>query len=482
MKDATDVNFGGQVGSGVLAQFTMAVIGFTGSVIFARVLGPAGFGGFYLLMAIVRILDRPARGWGGASKKRISEHNFSDPYKVVGSLYMFIVGTIVVGGALMWFFEDWISSFTGLNSPALAGTALLGSTLLFMATQKIMSATGREGVVRWSDTFRSVLTLPLQVGFVLIGFGALGMAYGLAIASLLSIPIIVYFLSFSIAPPSRKVVMSLWTYAKFEIPNVSIRTLYGRFDIMLIGYVLGPGPSGLYEAASKFVEPTMYVPNVSSGTLMARISNYDEIGTELIRDINNTIAFASILAIPIFFGSLSISRRLIVTVYGTEYREAYVILILLTFYYVFRTQNKVFTNVIAGLDIPEINTRILSGSVTVNVVLGVLLVFEFGAEGVVAATVAAGFVQYLLNMRVVKIRMPDVKPFPAVVRKQIASGIIMYLGVEMLTQVVEITSWFLLGGVLVTGAVLYITMLGIISHHARNTLVNVATQTVLKHK
>ena len=68
---AGEADFGLEISRGVLAKFAMAGIGFVGSVVFARVLGPGGYGLFYLILTLVNVLDNPVTGWGVACKKRI---------------------------------------------------------------------------------------------------------------------------------------------------------------------------------------------------------------------------------------------------------------------------------------------------------------------------------------------------------------------------------------------------------------------------
>jgi len=48
MTQASEVPFGLEVTRGVLAKFLMAIIGFAGTIIFARILGPVALGGSIL--------------------------------------------------------------------------------------------------------------------------------------------------------------------------------------------------------------------------------------------------------------------------------------------------------------------------------------------------------------------------------------------------------------------------------------------------
>lgn len=71
---AGDMNLGLEVAKGFVAKMIQAVRGFVGAILFARILGPASFGGFYLLLSLVQLSDRPVQGIGtqrrNASRRR----------------------------------------------------------------------------------------------------------------------------------------------------------------------------------------------------------------------------------------------------------------------------------------------------------------------------------------------------------------------------------------------------------------------------
>ena len=58
MSEAANTSLSRETLGGTIAQFVMAAIGFVGTIIFARWLGPSAFGGVYLLFALVKFADR----------------------------------------------------------------------------------------------------------------------------------------------------------------------------------------------------------------------------------------------------------------------------------------------------------------------------------------------------------------------------------------------------------------------------------------
>jgi len=50
------------------AKIVMALAGFVGTIVFARVLGPSTYGGVGLIVTLAGIVDKPIEGWGIAGK------------------------------------------------------------------------------------------------------------------------------------------------------------------------------------------------------------------------------------------------------------------------------------------------------------------------------------------------------------------------------------------------------------------------------
>jgi len=99
---AGEADFGLEISRGVLAKFAMAAIGFAGSVVFARVLGPSGYGAFYILVTLVNILDNPVTGWGVACKKRITETGFSTSEALGSGLLGAVILPLVILPSPTW--------------------------------------------------------------------------------------------------------------------------------------------------------------------------------------------------------------------------------------------------------------------------------------------------------------------------------------------------------------------------------------------
>lgn len=467
MTDASEVNASFEVGKGLIAKIVMAVIGFSGTILFARLLGASDFGGYYLLLMIAEFLKKPVDGWSVAAKKRYSELTSPEGEIIAGQMLLplFLVVFVAIGA---YPFRTAIADYTGVARSYHVLVFLAGSLGLYSAFESILGATGLVGRQTGIDTFRSVITLALQVLFVWYGIGVLGMAYGLGLATLISVPLIFWSLDLSVNAPTTNTFWSLARFAKDSIPYTFVSKAWDRYDIFLIGALLSPSVVGYYEVAYKLVVPATFVSGLIGSIMMSRTSNLASRGEDVTADVTNSLSFASLFAIPIFFGALAIPEKLVVTAYGPEYRSAAVLLIGLALYQIFNTQSTVFGDIIAGLDRHNANLKISVVAFTVNIILGYLLILRYGALGVVAATVVASVVEYVAAAYL--LTRFDTTFISKTVLQELLAGALMYTVLVTLSTVINIDSWYSLLLVVASGGLLYFGVLIAISMRIRTVI------------
>jgi O-antigen/teichoic acid export membrane protein len=474
--EATDVNLGSETAKATIAKFAMAVTGFFASILFARELGPTMFGGYYLLFGVTKLADRPLTGWATASKKRFSEDAMRRR-EIIGAQLLFNAIWILVASSLALLLADDLRSYSGLAMAPLLFVILLVSESNYESFDRVLKARGQIGIATWIDALRSYLTLPLQVVFVFVlaGYGADGMVYGLAGATGLTFPIIYYCLQVRPAVPSSDTLYSLVRYARYSIPTDFFATLYNRLDVMLLGVLLVPATAANYEVAAQLTMPATFIATLAGSGLMPRVSKLSNEGKMVGQEVTNTIAFASILAIPVFFGTLSIPEVLISTVYGSEYMLASSLVAGIAAYRIISTQTTPLSQTMNGLDRPDVNMRISSGALAVNIVLGIVLTLQFGPIGVIIATVVAESFIYVSTAYIVSREVQSVEIFPRPLRAQILVGALMFIVVSGANHIIVVRSWFDLGILLAIGATTYIGVLLVVSAELRTTVGSVLT-------
>ncbi len=464
-----NLNLGLEILKGFWGKIIQAGLGFAGTVLFSRALGPTDFGGYYLLLSVVMVANRPIMGISVATKKRFAEHDAARE-QIVGTQLAFNLAALALVTISAVAFRGQLADYTGLENAALLFVVLFGSILAFAPTQQLISARGKISAPVWIDTLRSLFTFPLQLALVLFGLGATGMAFGLSGATLLVVPISLYYLRTLPAIPNWETVRSIWEFARFSIWSRIIGRAYDELDPLLLGYLLAPAAVGYYQVAYKLTIPGMFIATIASSGLLTKVSNLDARGESFGEDVTNAAAMTSILAIPMFFGALAIPERLIITFFEVEYVEAAPLLVGLTLFTIVRTQSSLLGDVLNGLDRPLLVFRGSFAALVVNVVVGIPLTLQMGAIGVVIATVFAEFLRYLLFFVVLRNEI-GTGLLPRPLLAQAAAGAVMFGIIEWLHGTyVTIDSWVMMGMVLAIAGVVYFSVLAAISRFVRTTV------------
>ncbi len=473
-KRASETHLGVEVGKGFVAKLVGAVFGFVGTIIFARLLGPTDFGGFYLLLSIVKVAKRPIDGISAATRKRFAEVD-SLRNELIGTQFLSTIGLIMILILVSYPIRNTLQNYTGLDNPIFLMAILLTAIAAFGSFQDFLTSIGQIGIQTWIDTARSILTFSAQLVFVFVGFGATGMAYGLSFGTIILVPVTHYYLKVLPIMPSHETVRSVWSFARYSIPSSFVGKAYDRFDILLLGLLSTQAVAGHYEVAFKLTLPTMFIAGLAGSGLMARVSEFESKGQIPTADITNTLSFASLFAIPCLAGAIAISKAVVVTLYGPAFAPAAILLIGLALYRVIQTQTNVFIDIIEGLDMPEWDFRISSVALIVNIILGILLFLEFGPIGVVLATVIAEITRYITLRRLI-ITETDARLISKPLLKQIIAASAMFLFVDRVQEIIAIRSWIELSLLIVIGGVIYFGLLLIISSRFRVTIRDIIQQ------
>ena len=467
---AANVSMSGETVSSTVAQFAMAFVGFVGTIIFARLLGPASFGGFYLLFGLVKVADRPINGWGTAAKKRYSEADVPSS-EVVGAVVGFIAVWAVISFFIAFASGGFLTSYTGMENAPVLFALLLVTVGVYEPVEQLVQARGRVGAATWMDTLRSLFTFPLQLAcVVLLGLGAAGMAIGLAAASVLVIPLGAYVLKTRPAIPSKQLVRRLWTFARYSIPSSFFGTMYARMDVLLLGFLATQAAAANYEVAYKVALPALFLAKAIGNVLMPRVSNLRSRGSDASTDVSNALSFTSIIALPLFAGALALSRPVVVTLYGGEYANAASMLVAIAAYNLVASQGSPLRQTLSGLNRPEINMRLSGAALVVNVALGVVLIQYVGPVGVAIATLVAEGIMYGISAIVVRLELPEVHLFPRTLWEQAGMSAIMFAVVFVARGRFGVSGWFDLVALVALGAAVYGGGLLVVSRKLRHTI------------
>ena len=438
MADAGDVSFGLETLKGVSAKLAMFAFGFAATAYFARELGPEAFGGFFLLLSVVQFANRVPHGIGGACQKRLAETDTSNEELLGLTLGMSITSGLVAA-TLAVVARDQLVAYTGIpNAPTLA-VALFVSMSLFLPLQFLLAGKGSFGVTNWIDLAREVAKSGLQFGLVLLGFGVTGMTIGFVVATLLCLPVILYFLGVRPSVPTRETVAYVWEYARFNVPSNVVGKAYTRFDIFLLGWIGLTASVGYYEVALSLTTLATLISSVVMDGLISKTSNLTSRGRSIRDTITATTSYTSVLAIPMFVVAVFLGGPVVETVYGADYLATVPFLVGIAAYRIIQTQREPLDSAVKGMGRPDSVFRISTITVAVNFVLGVALVLTVGPIGVIVATVAAETLRCLLLHRALRQNDAGVPVLPDPLRKQFRSAAGMAVVMAGVTHVLPNT-------------------------------------------
>jgi O-antigen/teichoic acid export membrane protein len=377
---------------------------------------------------------------------------------------------VVACGAFL--FQSQLVEYTGVADAVILLILLFTITSNYTSFNSFLASTGQLSTQNWINTVQSITVLVGQLLLVALGLGVSGMAYGLALGEIILIPLIHYYLRTVPRFPTRETLQSVWEFARYSVPSSFLGKAYARLDVLLLGFLTVPAAAGYYEVAYKLTIPAIFITNIASHGLIAKISDLHSQQKDVNADISNTLAFTSVIAVPLFFGALAIAEPIIVTVYSQSYSAAAPLLVGLSLYRVIQTQSDVLMSTIQGLDKPKKEMYTSAVALATNIPLGIVLFIKLGPFGVVVATIIAESVRYLLLKRIASAQI-DATLLPRPLAAQIGSGVVMFVIVTTMRQFVTVRSWVDLIPFLTVGAVVYSSILMVTSKYIRKTTVQI---------
>jgi O-antigen/teichoic acid export membrane protein len=424
MTDAGNVSFGLETLKGVSAKLAMYVFGFVATAYFARELGPATFGGFFLLLSVVQFANRIPHGIGGACQKRLAETDTSNE-ELLGLTFGVWVACGLAVALLAVAGRDLLVAYTGVSNAASLGVALFVAISLFLPLQFLLAGNGQFGITNWIDLLREICKTVLQFGLVALGFGVTGMTVGFVVATLCTLPVILFFLGIRPSLPTRGTVTYVWEYAKYNVPSNVLGKAYTRFDVFLLGAIGLTAGIGYYEVALSLTGLATLISGVVMDGLLSKTSNLSSRGRSIRESVATTVSYTSVIAIPLFVVVGFLGEPIVRAVYGTEYLAAVPFLLGIACYRIVQTQREPLDSAVKGMGRPDAVFRISTATLAVNLVLGVALVRTVGAIGVVLATIVAETLRCLLLHRTLRRTDIVVPLLPAPLRAQLRSAVVM---------------------------------------------------------
>lgn len=455
------------------SRIVSSAIGFLAMVYFARELGSGVLGTYFLVLMFVSWLSLFATmGVGGALQKRLSEG--MDLKSHLGAGMALTGGLFLVLSVVVLVARGPINQYVGADV-ALFIIPLLAITLSDAVANSVLQ--GRH-LVHVSSLLTPVKTASrsvLQVAAVVLGLGLLGLLGGYFAGLLVSVVLGVYVISIGPSLPRMEHVRSLIEYAKYSWFSQLQGAFYNWTDVAVLGFFVSSSLIGVYSIAWNIATFLAIFSSSISTSLFPEISKIS--ATEETQNVaplvTQSLTYAGLFGIPGLVGSLAVGPRLL-RIYGPEFATgALVLQLLIAAIVVYSYQNQLLTG-LNGIDRPDLSLRVNTTYVATNIVLNVVLVWQFGWTGAAVATLLSATLGTLLGYRYLAQVVSFTVPVGEVGRQVVAATLMGALveGLQWANHVTDLTDdngVIVLGSVAI-GAAAYLAILLVISAQFRETV------------
>ncbi len=383
------------------------------TVVLARLLDTYSYGLMFLAISVLGIVKLfSLLGIGKSTAKYLTTYKERDPTQIPHILrfgLLFNATVLVMTCLVLLFTYEHVAALVG--EPDLAPFLLVGVLYLAFFTLDYFAQRALQGfeaieITGITKAVRGVVKLVLAVGFVLLGYDALGAFVGYMLAYVVAATIgfvylyVRYYRDVERGPRENGLRRRIGEYSIPITVTSTAVTIDRYFDTVLIGFFVGPVAVAFYTVGKqviRFVE----TPAIALGfTLSPTYEAQKEQGKSDItaKIIQEGVSHTLLLYVPAAAGLILVAEPLIELVFGDPYLGAVPVLQILTIYAVFYAVDNL---VGSGLDfLGRARERAIArtGSALLNVALNLVLIPSMGVVGAAIATVISYGIYTLTNV------------------------------------------------------------------------------------
>lgn len=398
-----------------------SIAGFLTTLVIARLLGADVLGTFSVITSLVVILTIPTNAIGGAMTKRISEQRDTSEYFTAGIVIIAVLLTALVGFILAT--KPLIESYIGAPVVGLVVLLVITASLYRLYTSTL---TAEKKVVTSGalETLDQVLQLIFQAGLIVLGYHLAGLIVGKALSFVLAILVGVFASDLRLAMPDRHHFQRLYDFAKYTWMSQIRGRSFSWIDVLLLGFFVNSTLIGIYQVSWTLASTLILVSQSIQSTIFPEMSELG-VANEIERIhhlLSEALVFVGVFAIPGLFGAAVIGRELL-TIYRPQFSLGHGILLILILARTFDAYAGPFMSVLNAYDRPDLVFRIDIVFVGMNVLLNLVLIWQFGWYGAAVATAFSAGLELVLASYYVAMTIgsPEV-PYGQLLRQFLAAG------------------------------------------------------------
>lgn len=451
-----------------LSNVGTAILLFGGTAYFARVLGGEQFAPFILFQGLLGLLSIPADlGVRGGAEKRISEGR--DAPEILGTAVILKLVLVIFIGVIVFLFRLPINKYIGADISIILVLTLIVREfgLLNIAVIRGELQVGRTATVSFIRYAGWVL---FGVILVRAGYGVQGPVYGLFAGNVIMLIWSVYRKKTNLGYPSVGGVVSLLSYARYNVISQIGGYTYNWIDVVILGLFVPSNHVTAYEVAWRVSMLIMTFTAAIADTIFPQVSAWDaqDVQREIKQLIPHMVATTTFVSIPATFGVVLYAEAVLKFVFAPEFTIASLVLIILMMEKILQSIHIVVgkaLQAIGGVASAAVATII---SLVVNIVLNLVLIPQFGLNGAGIATTISFGLNALLHVyyfnQFVTLHLPWRRLSLSVIASIIMTGCLL-----IINQFMVVNNLVTLVGSIVIGILVY-TMIMMCSESVRATL------------
>lgn len=438
----------------LITKLALTLIGFLSTMYFAHAVGASVLGAYFLFLAYLSIFNLVGdAGFGGAAVKRISEgreqNEFFSAFVTLRIILLIMsVSALLFARPLLvdmdrsgMFFWLLVALVIGVFSSSVS-TGNYGS--------------GKVGITLTCGFLDNAGRIIFQVAAIFFGFGAAGLAGGLAFGMIAGGIVNMRFLDLRFARFGVYHLKSLFSFSFWIFLAAGGSIVFSHVDTVLIGYFMENADVGVYRVTFQFTTAAAFITSAMSTVMFPNVSNWGAHGEYSMAEsaLAKGFTYSLLLAVPVFAGGLLLGDRLLYFFYGAGFAHGAPALYVLLTVQVVNVFMSLQTMCLYALNYPKEAFKVTAVASIANILLNLALIPILGITGAAVATLVTMTLNAVLAYRVLK-RIIDVRLEYSSVRNILVSSAVMGVFVGGYRLMVPLSNVWLTLVPVVVGAIIY---------------------------
>ena len=397
----------------LIAYFLAGLLTFVVNILAARYLGDLKFGIYSYAIALTSITVILSNIGLHLVITRDIARDKSKVGKYVGT-----VGVIEIFLSLLFLFIIFVIQQEYFSPDTVIVTYIVALAVLFEQTFCVLlySIYRAYGEMQ----YEALSIIIGKIIFFVIGFLVLSLGYGLIefvlvyLLSALTSFIVAVIFSIKFTKPSMDldrtfVKYLMWTAMPFGIAGL-LNLIFARVDVVILSFLKGNIIVGWYAAAYTLVGTLYFGLTALSIVMFPFLSKFFISSKHFLEKYSTkSIKYSVILLIPLGFGTMVLSDKIILIVYGDTYLPSIAILKILIWSGIFYFINGIYYTILGAINKQKVTTFIMACGAVANIVLNILLIPKFGYIGAAFVAVITQILCLFINFYFISHYLENIK-------------------------------------------------------------------------